>query len=124
MADLHNLLGALTAVAVIVVSVTGILLKHIDLLGLAGPPAGAAASSTGGLLPVGDVVERAVRHVAGDGGSIDLDRAVWRLGEGTVEVLLETNPPTTVTVDAATGKVLGKADRHDLEVTRSHSGEF
>lgn len=123
LADVHNLVGALAAVAVIVVSVTGILLNHIDLLGLAGPPAAAPSGSSATVLPVEEIVGRAARHVGRGNDPPDLDRAVWRRGDGTVEVRLDADPPTQVTVDAATGDVLGTARRADLDVTGAHSGE-
>lgn len=122
--DVHNFLGGLAGVAVIVMSVTGIVLNHVDLLGLAGSAAHTPGRAAGAFLPVDDVADRAGRHVAGNDAPGELDRAVWRLGDGIVEVRLDTKPPTEVTVDARTGDVLGTAERHDLEVAEAHSGEI
>ncbi|MBW3575340.1 MAG: PepSY domain-containing protein [Actinobacteria bacterium] len=121
--DLHNLVGTLAAVSVIIVSITGILLNHIDLLGLAGPPA-APAGQGDELLPIEEIVERARLQLRGEGEPPDLGRAVWDLNEGAVAVRFDTRPPTQVTVDAASGEALGTVRRHDLDVSQAHSGEL
>ncbi len=124
--DVHNLLGALAVVAIIVVSVTGILLNHIDGLRLAGPDAAPADNETGSLLPIEDVLDRAGRHLGSESSDLEVNRAVWKLGDGVVDVRFEgeTGPPTNVTVHSVTGEVLGTARRHDLDVTQAHSGEI
>ncbi|MGQ0678912.1 MAG: PepSY-associated TM helix domain-containing protein [Actinomycetota bacterium] len=131
--DTHNLLGIIAAVGTIVVSVTGILLNHIELFNLAGPApqessrqmAGDAPPAGFEYLPVDDVIDAGREHLGDSDPDLKFSRAVWRVNDGAVEVRFEgSGPPSSVTVDAADGRVLGTASRHDLDLTQAHSGEL
>lgn len=128
--DLHNVMGLFAAVAIIVVSATGILLNHLELFGVTRPTASVEQQRPPlqGALPVDAIVSAAqqaeLRSRGGAGETAELDRAVWSPGDGTVDVRLEGDPATSVIVDAATAEVIDQVERHDLDVTAAHSGEL
>ncbi len=129
--DVHNVLGLLAAVAIVVVSATGVLLNHLEFFGITRPAPAAAEQRAplADVLSVPEIVEAAqaaeVRSRAGGVGEpAALDRATWRPGKGVVDVRLDGDPVTSVFVDDTTAEVLDQLERHDLSVTAAHSGEL
>lgn len=125
--DAHNVLGLFAAAAVIVVSVTGILLNHTEWFGLTQPaPASRQTPVSTEAASIESIVRAAQTAAAADGAEaeLDLDRATWRPGDGIVEVRLDANPIVAVNVDAASAEPLTRVVRHDLTVTAAHSGEL
>jgi hypothetical protein len=135
----HVWLGALTAVAVIVVSVTGIVLNHTEALswGSAGPPSVEGSGAFDDALPVNDLLRAALReggarelqtrNELGDlgptTGPSDIDRAMFRPGTSTAQVRLKDALHTEVVLDWSTGEVLDVVERHDVRLEHLHSGE-
>lgn len=127
--DLHNVMGLFAAVAIIIVSATGILLNHLEFFGVTGPTVTVEqprplrdAASVEAVVRAAQQAE--LRSSGGVGEPAELDRAVWSPGKGTVDVRLEGDPATSVIVDAATAEAIDLVERHDLEVTAAHSGEL
>jgi uncharacterized iron-regulated membrane protein len=126
--DAHNVLGFFAAVAIIVVSLTGILLNHPDWFRLTRPapiaqqqpPDPQQAKS------IEQIIQAAQKAAPTDaeGKPLELDRANWRPSQGVVEVRLDANPIVDVRVDATTGEPVDQVVRHDLVVTAAHSGEI
>lgn len=135
----HVWLGALTAVGVIVVSVTGILLNHTDALswGSAGPPAVEGTGAFDDALPVNDLLRAALREGGARGlqtrnelgrlgpttGPSDIDRAMFRPGTATAQVRLKDAMHTEVVLDWSRAEVLDVVERHDVRLDHLHSGE-
>lgn len=137
----HVWFGLLTAVGVIVVSVTGILLNHTAALGWGskGPPAveGTDSGDLAAVAPINDLLKAALREgveqdveVKNDvgryyppSGPSDIDRAVFRPGAATAQVRLKDSRHTEVTLDWSTTEVLDVEQRHDVRLDHLHSGE-
>ncbi len=137
----HVWFGLLTAVGVILVSVTGILLNHSAALGWGskGPPPveGTSSGDLAGAAPINDLLKAALREgvehdvrVINDAGRYypasgpsAIDRAVFRPGTATAQVRLKDSRHTEVTLDWSTAEVLGVTQRHDVRLDHLHSGE-
>ncbi len=128
--DAHLWLGLFTAVGVIVISVTGILLNHRETLGLGRQGTPAVEGSSGDIdavLPIPELIRRGLE--AGQDGLRkltlrDVNRMLFRPDNGTVQLRLNDHRATEVILDTATGEVLDKAPRDDVVVEHLHSGEI
>ena len=135
----HVWFGALTAVAVIVVSATGIVLNHTAALGWGstGPPEVQGTGTLDQALPVNDLLRTALREGGEWGlqtrnelrqlgpttGPSDVDRAMFRPGSSTAQVRLRDAMHTEFVLDWSTGGLLEVVERHDVRLEHLHSGE-
>jgi uncharacterized iron-regulated membrane protein len=130
---IHLWLGVISTVALIAISVTGILLNHKRGLGLMPdvphePTAPFAAS-----LPLEQLTQAALEAVPqaarGEwkpGEPVDpglVDRMDVRPRNGYVKVRMRDKASTEATVDIASGKVLNVGRRGDVFLEKLHSGE-
>ena len=129
----HLWLGVITTVALIAISVTGILLNHKRGLGLMPDvphqPTGAFAQS----LPLERLAQAALEaappHARGDwksGDVVDLaliDRMDVRPRDGFAKVRLRDKASMEMTVDLVSGRVLHVGRRGDVFLEKLHSGE-
>jgi len=136
---IHVWVGVLTAVGVIVVSMTGILLNHSTPLGWGGPgpPEVAGTGDLDAAAPINDSLRAALlaavdagvlvindaRVVVAPRGPGDIDRAVFRPATATVQVRLDDPRHTEVVVDWSTGATLLVQERRDARLDHLHSGE-
>jgi uncharacterized iron-regulated membrane protein len=125
----HVWLGLVTAIGVVTVSITGVLLNHRESLGLWSPPRGDGGNGLAGALPINELLERGLRAARDSGidlhgqGLRNINRMLYRPGRGTASVRL-TDPRTTeIVLDGATGRVLQVAPRDDVSIEHVHSGE-
>ena len=135
----HVWLGLLTAVGVLAVSVTGILLNHSASFGWGqdGPPPVSGSGDLADAAPINDLlkaaltesVDRDVRVINELGavslasGPGDIERAVFRPRTSTAQVRMKDPVHTEVTLDWTTGEVLDVRARHDVRLDHLHSGE-
>lgn len=136
---IHLWLGLLTAVGVIVVSVTGIVLNHTGAwdLGSKGPPAISGSGGFDDAAAVNDLLSSAllaadergveIRKPRGEirrpDGPSDIDRATFRPGTATAQVRLRDPRHTEVILDWSDGTVLAVDERDDVGLSHLHSGE-
>jgi hypothetical protein len=129
----HLWLGVIATVALISISVTGILLNHKRGLGLMPdvphePTAAFTTSLSLDRLAYAALVA-APREAKGDwreGQPVDIsliDRMDVRPRNGFVKVRLRDKASTEMTVDLASGKVLHVGRRGDVFLEKLHSGE-
>lgn len=117
----HLWLGVVFTLALVVISITGILLNHKRGLGLMPEVENAPAQSFDAALPLARLAAIA-RGIAG-GDTIGIDRMDVRPRSGYVKVRLRDARSTEVTVDLATGRVMHVGARGDVFLERLHSGE-
>lgn len=121
----HLWLGLITAVAVIAVSITGILLNHPEGFGLVGEvPATPAGSLETALGPL-DLADAAVAGADEAGLSLpfpEINRVVYRPGDNQATVRFNDPQVTEVVVEANTGTVVAIAPRTEVTVDDLHSG--
>lgn len=137
---LHVWLGLVTAVGVVVVSLTGIALNHRESLGLGreGPPTVEGTGEPAAVLPLYELLVRASRAADDAGVRIvtldstherannpgDVNRVQLRPGTATAQVRFNDRRHTEVVLDWSTGEVLDIAPRDDATVEQVHSGEL
>ena len=124
----HLWIGVLFTVALVVISITGILLNHKRGLGLMPDVAHEPSRPFGDALPLARLGEIALAEVARREGSAVrddgyIDRMDVRPRNGYVKVRLRDAASTEVTVDLASGSVLHVGRRGDVFLERLHSGE-
>jgi len=130
---IHLWLGVLSTIALIAISITGILLNHKRGLGLMPDvphqrtaPFAAALSleRLGYAALVAAPVAAKQGWKAGDALDVGLiDRMDVRPRDGVVKVRLRDKASTEMTVDLATGTVLHTGRRGDVFLEKLHSGE-
>lgn len=136
---LHVWFGLATALGVIAISVTGILLNHRIPFGLGreGPPPVTGTGDIDDVLSLNDLMRRAIDvgrdrglsvvtprgDVLPASGPSDVSRVMLRPGTATAQVLLADPRATEVTLDWSTAEVLAVAPRDDVTIERVHSGE-
>lgn len=120
----HLWLGVLGSMALILVSVTGILLNHKRPLGLMPDVENLRVQPLSEALPLHDLVARAGEAVSPGGDPPEVDRMDVRLSDGLVKVRFENRVVTEVTLDLATGSVLHVGERNDVFLEKLHSGEI
>jgi hypothetical protein len=122
----HVWLGLLTAVGVIVISLTGIYLNHREGLGLWSPPEDAGGSIESAL-PIRQLFILGITG-AHDAGlpvktTVEVQRLTYRPGPNTAAVRLKDARVTEILLHAGTGEVIEVAPRDDVRVEHVHSGE-
>ena len=118
----HLWLGVLFTVALVAISVTGILLNHKRGLGLMPDVAAAPPQRFADALPLARLAAIGVAAGGGDGLTA-VDRMDVRPRDGYVKVRLRDAASTEATVDLVTGRVLHVGARGDVFLERLHSGE-
>jgi hypothetical protein len=131
---LHLWLGVIVTVALVAISVTGILLNHKRGLGLMPDvphePTGAFESAITLERMAYAALEAAPQEARGDwkpGDAVDtrlIDRMDARPRDGFVKVRLRDKASTEATVDINTGKVIHIGKRGDVFLEKLHSGEI
>lgn len=127
----HLWAGVLTTVALIAISVTGILLNHKRGLGLMPDVAHEPEGAFGQAKSLEELTRVALHTVDGDPGAngnapVDIeriDRMDVRPRSGFVKVRMRDKASTEVTVDLTTGRVLHMGRRGDVFLEKLHSGE-
>ena len=130
---IHLWLGVIVTVALVSISITGILLNHKRGLGLMPEvehePTVSFEQSIHVERMANAALEAAPQHARGDwtpGDPVDpalIDRMDVRPRDGFVKVRLRDKASTEMTVDIATGKVLHVGRRGDAFLEKLHSGE-
>jgi hypothetical protein len=130
---IHLWLGVITTVALIAISVTGVLLNHKRGLGLMPDVPHAPTGPFVDALPLERLAHAALAATvhagaapapAADSADIGLiDRMDVRPRDGFVKVRLRDKTSTEATVDLATGRVLHVGRRGDVFLEKLHSGE-
>ena len=124
----HLWLGVIFTAALIVISVTGILLNHKRGLGLMPDVPHEPTGAFSGSLPLDSLAAIALRAVAlpnAEPATLgDVDRMDVRPRDGYVKVRMRDAESTEVTVDLATGRVLHVGPRGDVFLEKLHSGEI
>lgn len=130
---IHLWLGVISTVALIAISVTGILLNHKRGLGLMPDvphePTGAFTESVHLERLAHAALAAAPQEARKDwkpGDAVDvglIDRMDVRPRNGYVKVRLRDKASTEMTVDIASGKVLHTGRRGDVFLEKLHSGE-
>ncbi|HEX9565771.1 MAG TPA: PepSY-associated TM helix domain-containing protein [Gemmatimonadaceae bacterium] len=130
---LHLWLGVITTVALIVISVTGMVLNHKSGLGLMADVPYVPTAPFGQSISLERMAEAALRAAPAsatngwrpeDGVDLSLiDRMDVRPRSGFVKVRLRDLASMEMTVDLASGRVLHTGRRGDVFIERLHSGE-
>jgi len=130
---IHLWLGVLVTVALVSISITGILLNHKRGLGLmpdvAHEPTAPFEQSIHVERMARAALEAVPKQARGDwtpGDPVNtglIDRMDVRPRDGFVKVRLRDEASTEITVDIATGKVLHVGRRGDAFLEKLHSGE-
>lgn len=117
----HLWLGVIFTLALVVISVTGILLNHKRGLGLMPDVESAPTQPFDAALPLARLA--AIAQGAAGGETAGIDRMDVRPRNGYVKVRLRDAASTEVTVDLVTGRVMHTGARGDVFLERLHSGE-
>ncbi len=130
---IHLWLGVISTVALIAISITGILLNHKRGLGLMPDVSHEPSAAFTGAITLERLAYAALeaapsasrpQWAAGDPVDIGLiDRMDVRPRDGYVKVRLRDKASTEMTVDIASGKVLHVGRRGDVFLEKLHSGE-
>lgn len=119
----HVWIGVIAAALLVVVSVTGIMLNHKNLLGFM-PDTEAVEPGLEGALPLADLV-RAAEAAAGESATAaGVDRMDVRPDNGFMKVRFADRVVTEVTVALRSGEVLNVGERNDVFLEKLHSGEI
>ena len=125
---IHLWVGVILTIALMAISITGILLNHKRGLGLMpevehAPTAPFASALS--LSQLADTAMRALPHTAGaPDATQQVDRMDVRPRDGIIKVRMRDSASTEVTLDINTGKVLHVGRRGDVFLEKLHSGEI
>lgn len=130
---LHLWVGVMTAVILLGMSVTGILLNHKRGLGFMPDVPRSPTAPFQGDLPLADLALAALEAAPDEatpgwsrGDPLEpglIDRMDVRPGSGYVKVRLDDRAVTEVTVDLSSGEVLHVGQRGDVFLEKLHTGE-
>ena len=130
----HLWLGVVVTVALIAISVTGILLNHKRGLGLMPEVDHAPTAPFEQAIPLERLAHAAIMAVPdsarggwNEGDPVDvrlIDRMDVRPRDGFVKVRMRDKASTEATVDIASGKVIHVGKRGDVFLEKLHSGEI
>jgi uncharacterized iron-regulated membrane protein len=129
----HLWLGVVATVALVSISITGVLLNHKRGLGLmpevdhAGGALHASLSLDSLAIVALQAVPAASRGQWQSGSPVDpklIDRMDVRPRDGFVKVRLRDHASTEATIDLTTGRVLHVGPRNDVFLEKLHSGEI
>lgn len=115
--------GVVTALAVTVIAVTGILLNHKRGLGLM-PDVPGPGGGLAGALPLAELAGAASDALPAAASGSLVDRMDVRPDDGLVKVRFDDPEVTEVTVALADGRILHVGPRKDVFMEKLHSGEI
>lgn len=123
---LHLWLGIITAVIVLVMSVTGILLNHKRALGFMVDPRPDATAPTDQALPLAELVRLGIEAFNHPDYSDEsaINRMDFRPSRGIIKVRFRDPETTEVILNVITGEVISIAPRQDVWLEHLHSGEL
>ena len=120
--------GVVVTVALMAISITGILLNHKRGLGLMPDVDHSPSAAFAGALTLGQLADTAMLqlpHTAGNPDArVQVDRMDVRPRDGIVKVRMRDSASTEVTLDINTGRVLHVGRRGDVFIEKLHSGEI
>lgn len=119
----HLWLGIVTAVIVLVLSISGILLNHKRPLGLMPDVPHEPTGSFEEAMPLAQLADAAAA-AAPQAGAAGVDRMDVRPRAGIVKVRFRDEVVTEVTVDLNDARVLHVGERNDVFLEKLHSGEI
>lgn len=124
----HLWVGVIFTAALLVISITGIVLNHKRGLGVMPEVGHAPSAPFADAIPLATLAEIGVRAGSPEGTPTDLLAAVDRMdvrpSDGFVKVRLSDRAVTEVTVDLTDGRVLHVGSRGDSFIEKLHSGEI
>ena len=120
--------GVILTIALLAISITGILLNHKRGLGLMPEVDHSPTAPFAAALPLGQLADIALRQLPHTSSAPDVgtqvDRMDVRPRDGIVKVRLRDSASTEVTLDVHTGRVLHVGRRGDVFIEKLHSGEI
>lgn len=119
----HLWLGVLFTVALLSISITGVLLNHKRALGLMPDVNHEATAEFSTALPLATLADRARAATSPAIAQSQVDRMDVRPKDGFVKVRFRDAASTEVTVDLSTGGILHIGRRGDVFLEKLHSGE-
>lgn len=124
----HLWAGVILTIALLAISITGILLNHKRGLGLMPEVEHTPSAPFTGALPLSQLADTAMRALPHTARDPDAERQVDRMDvrprDGIVKVRMRDSASTEVTLDLATGRVLHVGRRGDVFLEKLHSGEI
>lgn len=121
----HLWLGVIFTIALVVISVTGILLNHKRGLGLMPDVPHETSAPFSASLPLDSLAAIALRSIGSEpGDASSVDRMDVRPRDGLVKIRMRDPSSTEVTVDLSTGAILHTGPRGDVYLEKLHSGEI
>lgn len=117
------LVGVFLTVALLSISVTGILLNHRRALGLMPDVSNPSSTLFTNAMPLAELAIRARAAGGPVAGNTDIDRMDVRPSDGLVKVRFSDPASTEVTLDIYSGKTLNVGGRRDVFIRKLHSGE-
>lgn len=121
----HLWIGVIFTVALVAISITGILLNHKRALGLMPDVANAPPQPFTHSLPLSRLAAIGIRAAGGDTTDVSgaIDRMDVRPRNGFVKIRMRDAASTEVTVDVVSGSVMHVGVRGDVFLEKLHSGE-
>jgi hypothetical protein len=119
----HLWVGVIFTVALLSISITGILLNHKRALGLMPDVYNTPSALFTNALPLAELALKARAAGGPVVGNTEVDRMDVRPGDGLVKVRFSDPASTEVTLDIFSGKTLHVGRRGDVFLERLHSGE-
>lgn len=124
--EAHLWLGLLTAVLVIVICVTGIILNHKRAFGVMSEPDHTPEATLAAALPLERLVQLAVEAFDHPEyrDETGISRMDYRPSKGYIKVRFRDRQNTEAILDVFTGEVLSLEPRGDVFMEQLHSGEL
>jgi hypothetical protein len=119
----HLWLGVVFTVALLSISITGILLNHKRGLGLMPEVSNTPTALFTNAMPLAELALKARAAGGTVIGNTEVDRMDVRPGDGLVKVRFSDPASTEVTLDIYSGRTLHIGRRGDVFLERLHSGE-
>lgn len=119
----HLWIGVLFTIALLSISITGIILNHKRGLGLMPEVDHAPVGEFSAALPMAELAERAGDATSSAISESQIDRMDVRPRDGLVKVRFRDPASTEVTLDINDGRVLHVGRRGDVFLEKLHSGE-
>lgn len=117
------LVGVFLTVALLSISVTGILLNHRRALGVMPDVSRSSSTLFTNAMPLAELAIRARAAGGPVAGNTGVDRMDVRPSDGLVKVRFSDPASTEVTLDIYSGKTLHVGGRRDVFIGKLHSGE-
>ena len=119
----HLWVGVVFTVALLSISITGILLNHKRGLGLMPDVSNTPTALFTNAMPLAELALKARAAGGPVVGNTEMDRMDVRPGEGLVKVRFTDPASTEITLDIYSGKTLHIGRRGDVFLERLHTGE-